>query len=85
MFAFGTVSLAQTAAESLNSADVELALQRHRVGDLGRTTRKERQGNEDALEHCELLSSYCDRIGKAFLVITRAIAWDTTVSLKADY
>lgn len=86
-----TVTLGQTvitrgAVADLHPEDVLAAMARHSRCDWGDVCAEDRAANDEALECGErLLSSYSDRTGTKFWIITE---WDrsvTTVLLPEDY
>lgn len=85
-FPLGQMAITATARESLDSADVAAALARHARGDWGDIPEKDRAENELSItEGFRLLSSYKDRKGQTFWIITEADRSVTTVLLPEDY
>lgn len=82
----GRVDITVAAWDELVYADVIHALMRHLNGDWGELSEGDRQTNEKALrEDDRLFSSYRDRQGVKFWIITE---WDrsyTTILLPSDY
>jgi hypothetical protein len=85
-FLMGQTVITSNAQNTLDAADVLIALARHGAGDWGSVCPDDRKANEQALlEGCRLLSVYKDRNGTAFWIITEADRSATTVLLPEDY
>ena len=82
----GQVLLTRTVTETIHPGDVFEALVRHRNGDWGDLCDEDWRLNDEALkEGSRLLSTYVDREGTKFWIITE---WDrsaTTVLLPEEY
>jgi len=74
------------AMDTLIGDDVEAALARHFAGDWGDVCEEDRRSNDLALSFGQrLLSSYRDRRGSKFWIITEADRSATTVLLPDEY
>jgi hypothetical protein len=72
--------------DCLDANDVYAALRRHARGDWGEVCAEDKAENELSLkEGFRLLSSYSDRNGTKFWIITEADRSATTVLLPEDY
>jgi hypothetical protein len=85
-FPLGRVFATANAAQTLDSADIIVSLNKHQAGIWGDVGPEDRQANEDALlEMTRLFSVYHASDGTKFWIITE---WDrsiTTVMLPEDY
>jgi hypothetical protein len=85
-FPLGKTVITSNALACLHLADVNHAIVRHARGDWGNVCSEDRAENELSLrEGFRLLSSYTDRKGIKFWVITEADRSVTTVLLPEDY
>jgi hypothetical protein len=85
-FPLGHVVITAIAKATLNPADIQPALARHHSGDWGDLDEHDRRANEASLtEGLRLLSSYTDRQGVKFWIITEADRSTTTILLPEDY
>lgn len=85
-FSLGEVVATAHAMAVLPSPDMQLALQRHVVGDWGDVGKEDRQANEQALlKGTRLLSIYGSSKGVKFWIITEADRSATTVLFPEDY
>jgi hypothetical protein len=85
-FAFGRLFITMSADEQLDEEDVSNALKRHLQGDWGDLSENDKASNEEALKtDTRLLSSYHDKKGVKFWVLTEADRSVTTVLLPDDY
>lgn len=82
----GLVSITARAQAALSEEDVNVALLRHHYGDWGTVGTEDWQANDEALKRdARILSSYIDRSGEKFWIITEADRSATTVLLPRDY
>lgn len=82
----GTIIETPGAIESLHFEDVHRALARHVSGDWGDVPPQDKEENELALKQgFRILSSYRDRHGTRFWIITEADRSVTTVLLPDEY
>lgn len=85
-FELGQVLITPGARDDLELKDVMSSLVRHAGGDFGDVCEEDRALNEEAVESGErILSSYHDRNGVKFWIITE---WDrsaTTILLPSEY
>ena len=85
-FPLGQTVITRNAMDQVDSADVQAALARHANGDWGDVDKEDWQENELSLRKgFRLLSSYTDRRGTKFWIITEADHSATTVLLPEDY
>lgn len=85
-FPLGQVVITSNALAQLHSEDVHSALRRHAARDWGDVAPDDWAENELSLkEGFRLLSSYRDRNGLKFWIITEADRSSTTVLLPEDY
>lgn len=84
-FALGEVVATAQAMATRTRADMQLALQRHVIGDWGKVGKEDRRANEQALHaSSRLFSSYQSSSGVYFWIITEADRSATTVMLPAE-
>ena len=82
----GRLLITPTARDTLDPADVMVALRRHAHCDWGDLCDEDRQENEFSLAiDCRILSSYRDRNNTKFWIITEADRSVTTILLPDDY
>jgi hypothetical protein len=85
-FPLGHVVITANAKATLHPADIQPAIARHHSGDWGDVNEHDRRENENSLtEGSRLLSSYKDREGVKFWIITEADRSATTILLPEDY
>lgn len=85
-FSLGRVVITTQAREQLNPDDADACLRRHACGDWGALAPEDVQENELSLEEgFRLLSSYQDRNGTRFWIITEADRSATTLLLPEEY
>lgn len=85
-FSLGRVVITRNAMEALEPDSVHACLVRHHAGDWGDLCQEDLDANQFALdEGLRLLSSYQDRNGTKFWIITEADRSVTTVLLPDDY
>ena len=85
-FPLGQTVITRNAQDQLHTEDVFLSLVRHAARDWGDVCPTDREENELSLrEDFRLLSSYKDRHGTKFWIITEADRSVTTVLLPEDY
>ena len=86
LFHLGMLVITSNASATLNPEDVQRAIGRHRRCDWGNLCPEDMRENERAL-HTEgrLFSTYADRTGTKFYIITEADRSATTVLLPEDY
>ena len=85
-FSLGQTVITPGAMDCLDANDVYAALRRHARGDWGEVCAEDKAENELSLkEGFRLLSSYSDRNGTKFWIITEADRSITTVLLPEDY
>lgn len=85
-FSLGQTVITRGALETLHPDDVGDALRRHERGDWGDVSAADRAENELSLKNdFRLLSSYRDRTGTVFWIITECDRSATTVLLPEDY
>lgn len=81
-----SVVVTRAALQALAREDMERALDRHFKGDWGDLVEEDKAANEVALlDGSRLLSTYHDRNGVKFWIITEADRSLTTVLLPEDY
>lgn len=86
LFPWGRVVITANAQNTLVKDDAIKGFTRHMTGDWGDLCEEDRQANEDALNRdLRLLSSYSDRNGTKFWIITEADRSLTTILLPEDY
>ncbi len=82
----GQIIFTRNALDSLNHDDTLSCLARHAAGDWGDVGSADWTENDWSLEHGErILSSYKDRSGIKFWIITERDRSATTVLLPEDY
>lgn len=85
MFSFGRIQMTAR-AKKLLQADVAKSVLRHITGDWGDLCEEDKRVNTEALRFGEgLLSTYLDRNGTRFLIITEADRSATTILLPEEY
>ena len=85
-FPLGRTVITRNAQSQLHPLDVFLSIVRHAARDWGDVCPADREENELSLrEGFRLLSSYKDRHGTKFWIITEADRSITTVLLPEDY
>lgn len=85
-FPLGRTLITANALETLATEDVHSALARHARCDWGDLCPEDSDANDDAVwSGGRLLSSYHDRTGENFWIITEADRSATTVLLPDDY
>jgi len=85
-FELGRLLITPTAQLAVDPADVVEAVHRHSAGDWGDLEQEDREENDLSLrEGLRLLSSYEDRRGVRFWIITEADRSATTILLPYDY
>jgi hypothetical protein len=85
-FSLGRVVITRNAMDTLAPETVHASLARHHAGDWGDLCQEDLDANQFALdEGLRLLSSYEDRNGRKFWIITEADRSATTVLLPEDY
>lgn len=85
-FQLGQTLITQGARDEITETDVILALRRHASGDWGELSDEDKEANERALtEEARILSSYRDKSGTKFWIITEADRSATTVLLPSEY
>jgi len=85
-FPFGRVIATRNAIDTIPAGDIADALDRHGRCDWGDLSPGDRELNDDSLDSGDrLLSSYRDRNGVSFWIITEADRSSTTVLLPQDY
>lgn len=86
LFPIGRLVSTPAALDAITPAEMELALNRHIVGDWGEVDEDDRQANDEALLcSLRLLSSYTNDSGVTFWIITEADRSSTTILLPSDY
>ena len=82
----GMLVATPNALANVSSDEIQLALQRHVIGDWGELEADDKKANDEALQSGErLLSSYKSATGTKFWIITEADRSVTTVLLPEDY
>jgi hypothetical protein len=85
-FALGRLAITPNALQTLDATDVQIALDRHVSCDWGNVPPDDAEANDYALKNeLRILSSYYDRRGTNFWIITEADRSSTTVLLPEDY
>lgn len=85
-FELGRLLITPTAQIEIDPGDVLDAIYRHAAGDWGDLEPEDRDENDFSLrEGFRLMSSYADRRGVKFWIITEADRSATTVLLPNDY
>lgn len=85
-FSLGQTVITPGALESLNPDDINAALRRHERGDWGAISEDDWAENEISLENgFRLLSTYRDRKGTIFWIISEGDRSATTVLLPEEY
>jgi len=86
LFPLGQCVVTANAKDALHPQDVTLALDRHARGDWGDLCEQDWKENDLAFSQgLRLFSSYKDRTGRKFYVITEHDRSVTTVLLPEDY
>jgi len=86
LFPLGDVVITRNAKDTVHPADVVVGLDRHTRGDWGTLCPDDASENELSLrEGYRLLSSYSDRSGVKFWIITEADRSSTCILLPEDY
>ena len=82
----GKTIITRIAQDTLNAEDVQRSMTRHENGDWGDMPISDKNSNDVALL-CEdrIVSSYADRNGAKFYIITEADRSITTVLLPSEY
>jgi hypothetical protein len=84
-FPFGRIRITP-GAKGLHQADLATSLLRHIAGDWGELCDEDKRVNDEALCFGDgLLSSYIDRRGTRFFIITEADRSATTILLPEEY
>lgn len=85
-FELGKLLITPAAQREIDQGDVLDAIHRHASGDWGNLEPEDVEENDISLrEGFRLLSSYLDRRGVKFWIITEADRSSTTVLLPSDY
>lgn len=85
-FPLGKIVTTKNAFDKLNPEDVVSALSRHRRGNWGELNDKDKEMNQQALENGNrIFSTYRDRKGTKFWIITEADRSVTTVLFPEEY
>ena len=85
-FELGTVVITRAAERQIYHPDIDEALARHARGDWGNLDPEDVAENEFSLQMgLRILSSYEDRLGNKFWIITEADRSYTTILLPEDY
>ncbi|HZZ78269.1 MAG TPA: hypothetical protein VFE62_07105 [Gemmataceae bacterium] len=86
LFSLGNMAITSGALRTVDTDDVHAAIGRHRRGDWGDVGPEDWKENDDALkEGRRLLSSYKDRQGIKFWIITEYDRSLTTILLPDEY
>jgi len=82
----GKVFATRGALESVHEDDIFDSFVRHISGDWGDVPEEDRKANDEAIEFgSRILSSYTDRHGVKFWIITEADRSATTILLPLEY
>lgn len=85
-FAIGLLQITPLALLTIDEVDFFTCFIRHRSGDWGDLDEQDWKANDDAVEFgSRIVSSYCDRRGNRFWIITEANRSSTTVLLPREY
>ena len=85
-FPLGQTVITQNALGAVDPEDVQDAIRRHVCGDWGDICDEDKAINEQSLVHgARLMSTFTDRHGTKFWIITEADRSVTTVLLPDDY
>lgn len=85
-FSLGQTVITPNALNTLHPEDFPRALTRHGVGDWGDICDEDKAINEQSLKYgARLMSTFTDRNGTKFWIITEADRSVTTVLLPEDY
>lgn len=86
LFSLGNMAITSGALRTVDASDVHAAIGRHRRGDWGDVGPEDWKENDEALkEGRRLLSSYKDRQGIKFWIITEYDRSLTTILLPEEY
>ncbi len=85
-FEVGQLGITPGAQDLIPMKEVEVALNRHAIGDWGSICDEDRAQNEWALRNeARLMSVYESDSGEAFWIITEADRSSTTILLPSEY
>ena len=89
MFELGRIVATMGASLTVRHEDIQIALARHHSGDWGDLCEEDVKTNNEAVSNrvypSQILSSYKDRNGVKFWIITEADRSVTTVLLPSEY
>jgi hypothetical protein len=86
LFPLGHIVITRGALQTVNPDDVQRSIARHAKGDWGDLEPQDRAENELSLRQgFRLLSTYADRSGTKFYIITEADRSVTTILLPSEY
>ncbi len=92
-FDLGTIRISETAMQTIDPTDLMTAVHQHQSGDWGDASRRERRENEDSLclmawsshfDQTHILSSFTDRNGTRFRIVTDWLRSVTTILLSKE-
>jgi hypothetical protein len=85
-FDVGQIRVTTQALKTIDEDDFFNCFVRHMAGDWGDLDEHDWKANDDAVEFgSRIVSSYCDRRGNSFWIITEADRSSTTVLLPLEY
>jgi hypothetical protein len=85
-FDVGQIEVKPRAFETIDEDDFFNCFVRHMAGDWGDLDEHDWKANDDAVEFgSQIWSSYCDRRGNRFWIITKADRSSTTVMLPEEF
>lgn len=86
LFPLGVINITLGVIEQVDPEDIIKALERHQSGDWGDLCEEDKEENERALKMgYRIFSSYHDRHGTKFWIITEADRSLTTILLPEEY
>jgi len=85
-FPLGQLVITHGACDKLSELDVNVAINRHVIGDWGELDERDREENDLAVDHGgRLMSRYNSRTGTVFWIITEYDRSVTTILLPLEY
>ena len=85
-FPLGQLVITRGAYDKLSELDVNVAINRHVIGDWGELDERDREENDLAVDHGgRLMSRYNSRTGTVFWIITEYDRSVTTILLPLEY
>ncbi len=85
-FRLGRITVTPNALQTLSECDILTAIARHQAGDWGQVEGRDWEANDRAVsQRGRVLSTYSNKNGTKFWVITEADRSVTTILLPEDY